>query len=68
MMGELGIIKGASSAPEKAIIAMLLGAAVLAANVAVLKWLTNGYHVGQIMLYRGVFITPAPKTHPDPSK
>ena len=36
------------SAPEKAIIAMLLGAAVLTTNVAVLKWLTNSYHVGQI--------------------
>ena len=56
-MSELGIIKGVSSAPEKAIIAMLLGAAVLAANDAVLKWLTNGYHVGQIMFCRGIFIS-----------
>ena len=45
------------SAPEKAIIAMLLGAAVLTTNVAVLKWLTNSYHVGQILFCRGIFIS-----------
>ena len=56
-MSKLGMTKGVSSAPEKAIIAMLLGAAVLAANDAVLKWLTNGYHVGQIMFCRGIFIS-----------
>ena len=63
MMRGLGIMKEVSSASEKAIIAILLGAAVLAANDAVLKWLTNGYHVGQIMFYRGVFIAPTPKNH-----
>jgi len=57
MMSEPGLIKGVSSAPEKAIMAMLLGAAVLAANDAILKWLTNGYHVGQIMFCRGIFIS-----------
>ena len=62
-MRGLGIMKEVSSAPEKAIIAILLGAAVLAANDAVLKWLTNGYHLGQIMFYRGVFIAPTPKNH-----
>jgi len=56
-MRGLGIMKEVSSAPEKAIIAMLLGAAILAANDAVLKWLTNGYHVGQIMFCRGIFIS-----------
>ena len=35
---------------------MLLGAAVLTSNDAVLKWLTSGYQVGQIMFCRGIFI------------
>jgi len=56
-MSELGSIEGASSAPKKAIIAMVLGAAVLAANDAVLKWLTNDYHVGQIIFCRGIFVS-----------
>ena len=55
-MNEIGIKEGASSAPEKAIVCMLLGAAVLTTNDAVLKWLTSGYHVGQIMFCRGIFI------------
>jgi len=46
----------ASSAPGKAIVCMLLGAAVLTANDAVLKWMTGGYSVGQIMFCRGIFI------------
>ena len=56
-MSELGSIEGASSAPKKAITAMVLGAAVLAANDAVLKWLTNDYHVGQIIFCRGIFVS-----------
>ena len=36
---------------------MLLGAAVLTTNVAVLKWLTNSYHVGQILFCRSIFIS-----------
>ena len=54
-MNELGSINLASAAPKKAIIAMVLGAAVLAANDAVLKWLTTDYHVGQIIFCRGIF-------------
>lgn len=46
-----------SSAPGKAIVCMLLGAAVLTANDAVLKWMTGGYHVAQIMFCRGLFIS-----------
>ena len=46
----------ASAAPGKAIACMLLGSAVLTANDAVLKWLTGGYPVGQIMFCRGIFI------------
>ncbi len=57
VISELGTIKGVPSAPKKAIIAMLLGAAVLIVNVAVLKWLTNSYHVGQILFCRGIFIS-----------
>ena len=56
-MSEFGSIKGASSAPKKAIFAMVIGAAVLAANDAVLKWLTNDYHVGQIIFCRGIFVS-----------
>jgi drug/metabolite transporter (DMT)-like permease len=55
-VNQIGINGGASSAPEKAIVCMLLGAAVLTTNDAVLKWLTSGYHVGQIMFCRGIFI------------
>ncbi len=50
-------IKGRTSeAPGKAIVCMLLGIAVLTSNDAVLKWLTSGYSVGQIMFCRGIFI------------
>lgn len=56
-MNELGTKIGKSSAPKKAIICMLLGAAVLTTNDAVLKWLSSGYHVGQIMFCRGIFIS-----------
>jgi len=35
---------------------MLLGAAVLTANDAVLKWMASDYSVGQIMFCRGIFI------------
>ena len=35
---------------------MLLGAALLTANDAVLKWMTGEYHVGQIMFCRSIFI------------
>ena len=50
-------IKGhASSSPGKAIFCMLLGAALLTANDAVLKWMTGEYHVGQIMFCRSIFI------------
>jgi drug/metabolite transporter (DMT)-like permease len=46
----------ASAAPGQAIVCMLLGTALLTGNDAVLKWLTGGYSVGQIMLCRGIFI------------
>lgn len=55
-MNEIGIKGSVSSAPGKAILYMLLGAAVLTSNDAVLKWLTSGYQVGQIMFCRGIFI------------
>ena len=45
-----------SSAPVRAVLCMLLGVAVLTANDALLKWLTGGYHVGQIMFCRGLFV------------
>ena len=57
LVNELGAKGGASSAPEKAIVCMLLGAALLTTNDAVLKWLSSGYHVGQIMFCRGIFIS-----------
>ena len=55
-MTEITIKERAPSAPGKAILCMLLGAAVLTTNDSVLKWMTGGYHVGQIMFCRGIFI------------
>lgn len=56
-MSDISIPGRGSSAPGKAILCMLLGAAVLTANDAVLKWMTGGYHVAQIMFCRGLFIS-----------
>ncbi len=55
-MSDSNIFGRASEAPGKAIMCMLLGTAFLTGNDAVLKWLTGGYSVGQIMLCRGIFI------------
>jgi len=35
---------------------MLVGSALLTGNDAVLKWLTGGYPVGQLMFTRGIFV------------
>ncbi len=49
--------KGRSSAePLKGILCMIVGGALLTANDALLKWLTGGYPVGQIMFLRGIFV------------
>lgn len=45
-----------SSAPLRGITYMTIGAALLTANDALIKWLTGGYPVGQIMFMRGVFV------------
>ena len=55
-MSEISIQGRGSSAPGRAILCMLLGVAVLTANDALLKWMTGGYHVGQIMFCRGLFV------------
>ena len=55
-MGKISIQGRGSSAPGRAILCMLLGVAVLTANDALLKWMTGGYHVGQIMFCRGLFV------------
>jgi len=39
-----------------AIVCMLLGTVALTANDALLKWMSIGYSVGQIMFCRGIFI------------
>ena len=56
-MNEISVKSSTSSAPGKAIVLMLIGAAVLTINDAILKWLTGSYHVGQIMFCRGIFIS-----------
>ena len=56
-MNEITAAGRGSSAPGKAILCMLLGSAALTANDAVLKWMTSEYHVAQIMLCRGLFIS-----------
>ena len=56
-MNEITVARRGSSAPGKAILCMLLGSAALTANDAVLKWMTSEYHVAQIMLCRGLFIS-----------
>jgi len=45
-----------SSAPYRGIACMVAGGALLTANDAILKWLTGGYPVGQIMFLRGLFV------------
>ena len=55
-MSKISIQGRGSSAPGRAILCMLLGVAVLTANDALLKWMTGGYHVGQIMFCRGLFV------------
>ena len=55
-MSESSMQGRGSSAPGRAILCMLLGVAVLTANDALLKWMTGGYHVGQIMFCRGLFV------------
>ena len=50
------LMRRTSSAPGKAVVCMLLGAVFLTANDAVMKWLTDGYSVGQIMACRGFFV------------
>ena len=55
-MGKISIQGRGSSAPGRAILCMLLGVAVLTANDALLKWMTGGYHVVQIMFCRGLFV------------
>ena len=55
-MPDTNVFGRTSAAPGKAILCMLLGTALLTSNDAVLKWLTGGYSVGQIMLCRGIFI------------
>lgn len=45
-----------SAAPLKGIVCMVAGAALLTANDAVIKWLTGGYPVGQILFLRGIFV------------
>jgi drug/metabolite transporter (DMT)-like permease len=45
-----------SSAPLKGIACMVAGGAFLTANDAVLKMLTGGYPVGQLMFLRGMFV------------
>jgi len=56
LLNEINVNLGVSSAPRKAIACMLMGAAALTANDAILKWLTSGYQVGQIMFCRGIFM------------
>ncbi len=55
-MSDTHLMGRPSSAPGKAVACMLLGSVVLTGNDAVLKWLTSGYSVGQIMFCRGIFI------------
>ena len=48
-----------SESPSKGIIYSLLGGFLLTANDAVLKWLTDGYPVGQLLFFRGLFVLAA---------
>ena len=44
-----------SSAPLKGMLCLVVGGALMTASDSVLKWLTSGYPVGQIMFLRGLF-------------
>ena len=44
-----------SSAPLKGMLCLMVGGALMTASDSVLKWLTSGYPVGQIMFLRGLF-------------
>ena len=43
------------SAPLKGMLCLMVGGALMTASDSVLKWLTSGYPVGQIMFLRGLF-------------
>ena len=50
------MVKGRGSvAPLRGILCMIVGGALLTANDAVLKWLTDDYPVGQLMFLRSIF-------------
>ncbi len=42
--------------PFRGIMFMIIGAALLTANDSLLKWLTSGYPIGQIIFQRGLFV------------
>lgn len=44
-----------SSAPGRAIVLMMAGSMLLTMNDAVMKWLTSGYPVGQLLFTRAMF-------------
>ena len=44
-----------SSAPGRAILAMLAGGILITGNDAAMKWLVAGYPVGQLLFMRGLF-------------
>lgn len=44
------------SSPVRGALCMVVGGGLLTANDAVLKWLTEGYPIGQLMFIRGLFI------------
>ncbi|MEK9671948.1 MAG: DMT family transporter [Rhodospirillaceae bacterium] len=53
-MALMATVNG-SSAPGRAILLMLAGGFLLTVNDAVMKWLTGGYPVGQLLLVRSAF-------------
>ncbi len=46
----------AAAASRNGIVCMVLGSALLTMNDAILKWLTAGYPVGELMFLRGLFV------------
>lgn len=48
--------RGQRQAVGRAVACMVIGAALLTLNDAVIKWLTSGYPVGQILFMRGMFV------------
>lgn len=57
-MTDHGTIDAAAARSTRAVTCMLIGAALLSLNDALIKALTSGYPVGELLFVRGAFVCP----------